>query len=168
MRPRAVGLLYESLSDLDLAVKGLSDDEATASRHGGSSFAWTAAHATQMFESWILHQFMGRPRHPLFSDRTFGAGGSGASADWPVIRIAIDEVQTTARPWLDAVTVDDLARGVPYTGSVAILRGQELNLEYALLRIAAHHFTHAGEIAALRGRDGESLPDNRGWGQMFL
>lgn len=167
-RPRAVGLLYESFNDLDLALTGLGEAQLMERRPGASSFAWTAAHATQMFESWILHQFMGRPRHPLFSDRNFGAGGSGASGDWPTIRAAIDEVRTTARPWLDGLTAADLARSVPYTGSVANLQGRELNLEYALMRIAAHYLVHASEIVTVRSLTGRAIPDNREWGKMFL
>jgi hypothetical protein len=166
--PRAVGLLYESLNDLDLALAGLSDGQVIERRNGGSSFAWTAAHVTQMFESWILHQFMRHPRHPLFADPNFGAGGSGATAGWPTIRAAIGEVRATARPFLDAVTADYLTRTVPYTGSVAILQGHDLNLEYAIMRIAAHHFVHASEIATVRSILGTPIEDNRDWGTLFL
>jgi hypothetical protein len=166
--PRAVGLLYESLNDLDLALAGLSDGQVIERRNGGSSFAWTAAHVTQMFESWILRQFMGRPRHPLFADPNLGAGGSGATADWPTIRAAIREVRTTARLFLDGLTAADLARTVPYTGSVAILQRRDLNLEYALMRIAAHHFVHASEIATIRSTLGTPIEDNRDWGRLFL
>ena len=166
--PRAVGLLLESLNDLDLTLAGLSDAEITERRNRGSSFAWTAAHVTQMFESWILHQFMGRPRHPLFADPDLGAGGSGATAGWPTIRAAIAEVRTTARPFLDAVTADDLTRTVPYTGSVAILQRRDLNLEYALMRIAAHHFVHASEIATVRSGMDRAVEDYRDWGKLLL
>jgi hypothetical protein len=166
--PRAVGLLLESLNDLDLALAGLPDAELVARRDGGSSFAWTAAHVTQMFESWILHQFMRRPRHSLFADPNFGAGGSGATADWPTIRDALAEVHDAARPFLDSLTNADLPRTVPYDGSIAFLRPAGLNLEYALLRIAAHHFVHASEIATIRSTLGTPIEDNRNWGKLFL
>jgi hypothetical protein len=166
--PRAVGLLWESFNDLDLAVAGLTSHEVTAQRNGGSSFAWTAAHVTQMFDSWILNQFMGRPRHPLLADRNFGAGGNGAAPDWHSIRAAIDQTHDVARPFLDSLAPKDLTRTVPYTGSVAALQGRDLNLEYALLRIAAHHFVHASEVATLRSILGARVEDNRDWGKLFL
>lgn len=166
--PRAVGLLWESLNDLDLAVSGLTSHEVTAQRNGGSSFAWTAAHVTQMFDSWILNKFMGRPRHPLLADRNFGAGGNGAAPDWHSISAAINQTHNAARPFLDSLTAGDLTRTVRYTGSVPVLQGRELNLEYALLRIAAHHFVHASEIATLRSTLGAPVGDNREWGNLFL
>lgn len=165
---RTVGLLYESLGDLDRSLAGLSNSAVAEQRSGASSFAWTAAHVTQMFESWILHRFMGRPRHELLADPNFSAGGTGAVDDWPSIRTAIEDVHGIARPFLDALTTDDLARTVPYDGSILYLRPPGLNLEYALLRTAAHYFVHASEIATVRSQLGHPVEDYRDWGRLLL
>jgi hypothetical protein len=165
---RAVGLLLESLNDVRLAIDGLPDDLAVVRPGSASSIAWTAAHVTQGLESLVLHRFAGRQRDPRLSDAALGAGGTGAVADWPVLRAKIEEIQAVAQDYLAGVTEADLRRTVPYDGSIASLRPTGINLEYALLRVAAHHFTHAGEIAAIRSALGSSLPDNREWGRMFL
>ena len=51
--------------------------------------------------------------------------------------------------------------------AIQFLRETSLRLSYALMRIAAHHFIHAGEIVTIRsrlGHDTDSLacPD---WGR---
>ena len=56
---------------------------------------------------------------------------------------------------------------IPYDGSIQFLRETGLRLSYALMRIAAHHFIHAGEIVTIRSRlghdtDSLSRPD---WGR---
>ena len=45
-------------------------------------------------------------------------------------------------------------RVIPYDGSIQFLRETGLRLSYALMRIAAHHFIHAGEIVTIRSRLG--------------
>lgn len=165
---RAAGLLNEAMNDLRLAIEGLPEDLATARQDGASSIAWTAAHVTQGLDSLVLYRFAGRQRDPLLSDAALGAGGTGTVTDWPALRAKIAEIQVIARNYLATLTDADLARAVPYDGSIASLRPTGINLEYALLRVAAHHFTHAGEIAALRSAMGVPLPDNREWGRMFL
>ncbi len=165
---RSAGLLREALNDLQLALDGLSDAQATLRRDGGSCIAWTAAHVTQGLDSLVLYRFAGRERDALLSDAALGAGGTGAVTDWPALRAKIAEMQAIARDYLATLTDPDLARIVPYDGSIASLRPVGINLEYALLRVAAHHFSHAGEIAAIRSAMGAPLPDNREWGRLFL
>lgn len=166
--PRPAGLLLEALNDLALALDGLPDELATARPEGGSSIAWTAAHVTQGLDSLVLYRFTGRQREAMLSDAALGAGGTGSVADWPVLRAKVREIQAAAIDFLATLTEADLARTVPYDGSIASLRPVGINLEYAVLRVAAHHFTHVGEIAAIRSAMGLPLPDNREWGRMFL
>ena len=165
---RAVGLLLESLNDLCLAIDGLPDELAIVRPEGASSIAWTAAHVTQGLDSLVLYRFGGRQRDPMLSDAGLGAGGTGTVPDWPALRAKIGEIQAAASEFLATLTDADLARTVPYDGSIASLRSVGINFEYALLRVAAHHFTHVGEIAAIRTAMGLPLPDNREWGRMFL
>jgi hypothetical protein len=167
-QPRPVGLLLESMNDLRLAIDGLPDDVATARHDGASSIAWTAAHVTQGLDSLVLYRFTGRQRDPMLNDAALGAGGTGTVDDWPVLRGKIAEIQSVASDYLDGITEADLGRTVPYDGSILSLRPTGINLEYSLLRVAAHHFTHAGEIAALRSAMGLPLADNREWGRLFL
>jgi hypothetical protein len=168
LRPRATGLLLESLKDVQLALEGLTDDLATERHDGASSIAWTAAHVTQGLDSLVLYRFAGRERDAMLSDAALGAGGSGTVTDWPALRAKIAETQAAAEEFLRTLTDADLTRTVPYDGSILSLRPTGINLEYALLRVAAHHFTHAGEIAAIRSALGLPLPDNRDWGRLFL
>jgi hypothetical protein len=165
---RAAGLLLESLNDLQLALDGLPDELATVRPDGGSSIAWTAAHVTQGLDSLVLYRFAGRGRDPVLSDAALGAGGTGTVADWPALRAKIAEIQAVAQDYLASLTDADLSRTVEYDGSIASLRPTGINLEYALLRVAAHHFTHVGEIAAIRTAMGLPPLDNREWGQLFL
>jgi hypothetical protein len=167
-RSRAAGLLLESLHDLHLGLDGLPEKLATARPKGASSIAWTAAHVTQGLDSLILYRFAGKARDPLLSDAALGAGGTGTVSDWPALRARIAEVHAAASDFLATLTDADLARTVPYDGSIRTLRPTGINLEYALLRVAAHHFTHAGEIVAIRSAMGFPLPDNGQWGRLFL
>ncbi|MEX0781341.1 MAG: DinB family protein [Dehalococcoidia bacterium] len=166
--PRAAGLALESLNDLRLALDGLADEAAIVRHDGASSIAWTAAHVTQGLDSLVLYRFAGRERDPLLGDTALGAGGTGTVTNWPALRSKIAEVQSAARDFVATLTDVDLGRTVPYDGSIAGLRPTGINLEYALLRVAAHHFTHAGEIAAIRFAMGLAPPDNREWGRLFL
>ncbi len=61
-----------------------------------------------------------------------------------------------------------MTRTLPYSGSIQFIQAAGLNLEYALLRIAAHYFGHAAEIGMVRARLGHAVPDHREWGKLFL
>jgi hypothetical protein len=164
---QVVALLYQSWEDLDHAAGGLTAEEAGARHDGASAIAWTVGHVTQMLDSWIPVRFAGGRPHSLFSQPRFRTGGSGEADDWPAILGGVREVRAAARRFLDDPALD-LDRVVQYDGSIVALRGPGLQLRYALLRIAAHHFVHAGEIAAVRSRLGHALPDDRDWGQRLL
>lgn len=158
-------LLYESWTMLDEAVEGLTPEEATTRHDGGSSIAWTVGHVTTMVDSWINVNFQGLPPHPVIGGRQFHIGGTGEWGDWAGILEAADKVRHQARLYLDSEPPID--RVIPYDGSIQFLRETGLRLSYALLRIAAHHFIHSGEIITIRsqlghGTDRLSRPD---WGR---
>ena len=144
--------LYESWDMLDEAVEGLTPVEATTRHDGGSSIAWTIGHVTTMVDSWINVNFQGLPPHPIIGGRQFSIGGTGEWSDWTGICTAAREVRHQARLYLDSEPPID--RVIPYQGSIQFLRGTGLRLSYALMRIAAHHFIHTGEIITIRSRLG--------------
>ena len=158
-------LLYESWNLLDEATEGLTVEEATTRHDGGSSIAWTIGHVTTMVDSWINVNFQGLSPHPIIGGRQFHVGGTGEWGDWAGILAATDEVRRQARLYLDSEPPVDQV--ISYNGSIQFLRETGLRLSYALMRIAAHHFIHAGEIVTIRsrlGHDTDSLasPD---WGR---
>ena len=164
MREKFVALMYESWADLDRALSGLTRDEATACHNDGSSIAWTVGHVTSMLDSWILVRFQGLPPHPVISNPMFRAGGSGEAKDWPMIVSGMKEVREAARRYFDGQD-PDLDRMIAYDGSIKFLRPLGLSLRYAVMRIAAHHFVHVGEVVTIRSRLGHASKDFAEWGQ---
>ena len=144
--------LYESWIMLDEAVEGLTPEDAITRHYGGSSVAWTVGHVTTMVDSWINVNFQGLPPHPIISGRQFHVGGTGEWGDWPGILAAAEEVRHQARLYLDSEP--PIEKVIPYHGSVQFLHETGLRLSYALMRIAAHHFIHVGEIVTIRSRLG--------------
>lgn len=161
-------LMYQSWADLDHALRGLHPEAATICYDGGSSIAWTAGHVTNMVDAWLNVRFQGPPPHPVIGQPSFRTGGTGAAEDWPSILAGLWAVQKTARSFLDAMEGADLDRLVPYDGSIAHLRPVGLSLRYAVIRIAAHHFLHVGEILTIRTYLGQPVSDDREWGKALL
>lgn len=161
-----IALMYQAWADLDRAVSGLTADEATTCHDGGSSIAWTVGHVTHMVDSWLVVKFQELPPHPLISDPMFRTGGSGEASDWPTITAGVNEVRETAIRFLDQ-REGDLERVIPYDGSISYLRPVGLSLRYGLMRIAAHHFVHVGEIVTIRSRLGHSV-DFPEWGRVLV
>ncbi|MGE0540228.1 MAG: DinB family protein [Dehalococcoidia bacterium] len=162
-----VALMYQSWADLDHALSGLDAETATARNDGGSSIAWTAGHVTNMVDSWLNVRFQGLPAHPMIGLTKFRAGGSGAAEDWPGIVAGLGEVQAAARSFLDSQR-GDLEQSIPYDGSITYLRPVGLSLRYAVMRIAAHHFLHVGEILTIRTRLGHAVTDAPNWGASLV
>ncbi len=125
-------------------------------------FAWTLAHVTQQVDSWVNVRFRGRAPHPLISHERFRMGTTGAGSDWPAIQQAVKEVRESARQYLAGLGERDLDRAIPYTGSLTVLQDRDLTLRYALLRIAAHHYFHVGDVAARRTGLGQEVGDYPG------
>ena len=167
MANKLVALMYESWADLDRAVSGLNPDEATERHDGSSSIAWTVGHVTHMLDSWIGVRFQGLPPHPVISDANFRTGGSGEAEEWPMILAGVKEVREAASRFFDTQE-PDLDRKIPYDGSIKYLRPVGLSLRYAIMRIAAHHFVHVGEIVTIRSGKDHVMEDFPEWGRTLV
>ena len=168
MPDRLVLFLYESWKYLDESVEGLTREEATTRHYGGSSIAWTIGHVTTMVDSWINANFQGLPSHPFISGNRFRNGGTGECDEWEQVLSATYEVRRKARTYLDSGPPTDNV--IPYAGSIELLRETGLRLSYALMRIAAHHFIHGGEIVTIRSRLGHDTDSLEGgdWGRPLV
>lgn len=168
MPNKLIALMYESWAQVDRTGEGLTLQEATTRHDGGSSIAWTVGHVTHMVDSWLNVRFQHLPPHPFISHPNFRTGGSGEERDWPMVLAAVKEVREAARRFLDSEQELKLARLIPYDGSIPFLRSAGLPLSYAVMRIAAHHFMHAGEIITIRSRLGHVLDEGPDWGQALV
>ncbi|MGH2603624.1 MAG: DinB family protein, partial [Dehalococcoidia bacterium] len=165
---KIIALMYQTWADLDHALGGLPTETAVARHEGSSSIAWTTGHVTNQVDAWLNVRFQGLPPHPLIGQPSFRAGGTGAAEDWPGILAGLREVQAAARSFLDTVPDADLDRAIPYNGSIAYLRPVGLSLRHAVMRIAAHHFLHVGEIQTIRAQLGLAVEDVPDWGVSFV
>ena len=168
MPNKLILFMYQSWANLDGAIEGLSSEETTARYDRFSSIAWTVGHVTHMVDSWVNMRFQGLPPHPVISDPMFRTGGSGDAKDWPVILAGVKEVRDAARRLLDSEPEPDLDCLIPYDGSIEFLRPVGLSLHYALMRISAHHFMHAGEILTIRSRLGHVITEGSDWGRALV
>lgn len=150
-----VGLIFEAWKDLDRVTETLEPDESAERYTGTSSIAWSLAHVATVLDAWINVRFQGLPAHPFLGEARFQFGGTGEPDDLPAIRRAVAEVREIARGYLDPLSDDDLNRTVDY-------RGRDATLRYALMRMAAHHYFHIGDIASIRSRNGRSVGDYPG------
>lgn len=149
-----LGMLIQVWNDLDRTLDGL-DTEAITTRHdGGSAFAWTLAHVTNVIDGWINVRFQSLPPHPLIGEARFRMGGDGTAADWEAIQAAVAVVRAQARGYLETFREDELDLVIPYDGSIIPLRATGLSLRYAIIRNIGHHYYHVGEIATKRERMG--------------
>ncbi|HTE83544.1 MAG TPA: DinB family protein [Dehalococcoidia bacterium] len=159
---KLVGLVFEAWNDMDRVVDGLDAAEAVHRIDGGSSFAWTVAHATNQVDLWLNVRFAAHTPHPLVSQAQFRAGASGTAEDWGGIKSAIAEARALARDYLQDLDEPALDVVVPYDGSVTALRETGLSPRHALLRISAHHYFHIGEIATKPDQLGHRVGDYPG------
>lgn len=146
-------------------MSGLTPEQATASHDGGSSVAWTLGHVTHLGDSWINVNFQGGMPHPVIGRAVYRTGGSGEEKDWSTVVMAVEIVRVAARRFLDAMPAPDLDRGIPYDGSIEFLHPVGLRLSYAVMRIAAHHFVHAGEVVTIASRLGHTVDEGPEWGK---
>ena len=168
MPDKLVLLMYESWANLDEAVGELTSEEATTQHFGGSAIAWTLGRVTTMVDSWINMRFQGLAPHTFISNPNFRTGGNGEEKDWPLVQAAVKEVREAARRLLDSAREPDLDRVISYDGSINFLRATGLPLRYALMRIAAHHYIHIGEIVTIRSRLGHVLDEFGDWGTSLV
>jgi hypothetical protein len=165
---QAVELLYQAWSDFDHATDGLSALDAEARHNGLSSVAWTAGHLGQQIDSWFNVRFGGGTPHPLLGQAAFRTGSSGKAPAWVEVQAAVSEVRQMAHAFLDGLAPEDMERVVVYTGGIKYLRATGLKQSYALMRTAAHHFLHTGEVLTLRSMLGHDVPDSWTWGERLL
>ncbi len=85
-KSKLVRLLFEAWKDLDRAIDGLSHEDAVEKHFGGSSIAWTYAHATNQVDNWVNKRFAEKELHPLIDQGRFRFGGTGEAEDWEAVR----------------------------------------------------------------------------------
>lgn len=154
-----VSLVLEAWESIDKAVSGLLPDEATKRWFEGSSFAWTYGHVTNQVDAWLNVRFQGRDPHTLIGSDAFRRTGSGGADDWGAIVAGVEEVRAVALPFMETLREDQLDERHPYEGSIETLRSTGISMRHALLRIAAHHYFHVGEIATKREMLGHNVGD---------
>jgi len=161
-RSKLVGLLFDAWVDLDRVVDGLTPEVAVEALDGGSSFAWTVAHVTNVLDATTNVRFRRVAPHPYIGKDEFRFGGTGAADDWDAVLKGMREVHESTRDYLSGLDDDDLDRAVPYDGSLPHLVGKNISLQHSIFRSIAHHYFHIGEIASKRDRLGHSIGDYPG------
>ncbi len=157
-----VGLLFDAWKDFDRVLAGLTTIELVRPADGGSAFAWTLAHVTQVMDRWLNVRFQHRAAHPLIGQERFRMAGSGRADDWAAIQAGVGDVRGQVRQYLQPLDEQALELTIPYDGSLAPVRERGLSLRYAILRNVAHHYVHIGEIATKRERLGQQAGDYPG------
>jgi hypothetical protein len=156
------GMVLEAWDDLDRVTAGLTESDAVRRIGSASPISWSVAHLANQLDSWVNVLFQGREPHPFIGQEAFRYGAAGEPAPWAQVQEVVSEVRQVARPYLEGATEGDLAREVPYTGTMRQLQGREVSLRYALVRIALHHYFHIGEIASARTSVGHQVGDYPG------
>ena len=157
------GMVVEAWNDLDRATAGLSSEDAERRVGTASPISWSVAHLAEHLDANVNARFQQQDRHPFFGQETFRFGAAGDAADWSRVQLAVQEVRQAAGPFLKGLAEADLSRTVPYDGAIAVARkAGEMSLEYALIRVALHHYFHIGEIAAVRNSLGHQVGDYPG------
>jgi uncharacterized damage-inducible protein DinB len=151
--------VFEAWADLDRATADLPPNDAERRIGDASPISWTVAHCTHMVDSWLNVNFQGKEPHPLLYSDNFRKGSTGDPVDWDDVQAAVREVRAAATPYLEAMTHERLYEKHAYTGSIEALRETGISPRFAMMRIAAHHYFHMGEIVAARATLGHDLGD---------
>jgi hypothetical protein len=147
-----VGLVFEAWGEVDRVLDGLDTSTATRQIDGGSAFAWTLGHLTNQLDTWINVRLAHLPPNRVLDRSELRFGGTGAADNWDEIRRAVADVRRGARDFLEPLDDAALSAETSYAGSLAELAGRNVSMRYVLLRIAAHHYFHIGDIASVRSR----------------
>lgn len=159
---RLVGFLFDAFEDLDVVVGGLEVDQLMHLPIDGSRFAWTYAHVTNQLDGWINVRFQTADPDPVLGS-VYSMGGSGRPAhSWNEIEEAVRRVRHMATTHLAGPIQPNVDARIPYNGSFIHLREAGLHIAHAILRIAAHHYVHIGEIVAVRKRLGHEVAEPPG------
>lgn len=156
-----LGPLYDAWEDFDRVLAGLVREDAMRSDYG-SAIAWTAGHCANQVDSLINVRLAALAPHPLVSQQRFRVGGAGTALEWEELLAATQQVRTAARRYLAKLTAAELERRIPYEGSMTFVRERGLSPSYAVARVVAHHYFHAGEIAVVRSMMGQAAGDYPG------
>ena len=162
MATAIAAMVLEAWRDLDRAVAGLSVEDAERRIGDASPISWTVAHCTHMVDSWLNVNFQSAEPHPFINGDAFRKGAAGDPLDWQDVQLAVEEVRGAARPYLESIGHERLYEKLPYTGSIKTLRESGFSPRYAMMRIAAHHYFHIGEIASARSSLGQDTGDYPG------
>lgn len=155
-------LVLEAWHDLDRATADLSSEDAERRVGTASPISWSVAHCTHMVDSWLNVNFQEAEPHGFLNGDTFRKGAAGDPLDWDAVQSAVCEVREAASGYLESLREDHLEERIPYTGSIAALREIGFSPRYAMMRIAAHHYFHIGEIVAVRNALGHDVGDYPG------
>jgi hypothetical protein len=145
-----VHMLLTAWDDLDRALDGITEYDATRQMRGCSAFAWTLAHVTAGVESWINGRFQGLPLEPLIMHERFRFGGTGVAADWHDIHAAVLAARQRAQGYVIDISDEDLELTLPYDGSHSAFREHGIQVREAILQNAVHHQYHVGKIVTKR------------------
>ncbi len=162
MATAIASLVLEAWHDLDRVTVDLSREDAERRIGSASPISWTVAHCTHMVDSWLNVNFQGAQPHPFVNGDAFRKGAAGDPLDWKDVQLAVEEVRGSARKYLESIGDEQLNQRFPYTGSIEALRESGFSPRYAMMRIAAHHYFHIGEIVAARGSLGHEVGDYPG------
>ncbi len=162
MATAIAAMVLEAWADLDRAIADLSVPDAERRIGDASPISWTVAHCTHMVDSWLNVNFQSAEPHALINGDAFRKGAAGDPLDWSDVQFAVEEVRAAARTYLESIGHEQLYEKLPYTGSIEALRESGFSPRYAMMRIAAHHYFHIGEIVAARGSLGHNVGDYPG------
>ncbi len=151
-------LLLDALDDLERSLAGLATADAERIIPGSSSLSCTIGHVAQHLDSWVNDALAGHPQNSCLASE-FRRDGTGKSADWETVRLALSEVIGKARSFLAQASEVSLSRSSLYAGSVGALQGKFVTGNYRLGRLIAHIYYHIGEITTVRAGMGHQVVD---------
>ena len=148
--PLIVELMLGALDNLAQAMDGLEKDKAEERLGGCNSIAWIVAHAVQHLDSWVNGALANQPRNRYFASSDFATGAMGTGAEWDSVCREFSIVADKARAFLAGVSATELTKGQLYQGSHPAFAGRFVTGNDRLARVAAHIYSHVGEITTIR------------------
>ena len=147
-----VSQLRFTRSELQRALKGITDDEARRRFEPMNCISWNVGHLAWQEQRYWLHYGQGHMLLPAIN-KQFANGAAACSPPLDEVWSAWRTITKAADAWLDALTTDDLQRTVPKAFRPDITFGS------LLLRVTYHYWYHIGENMAIRQMLGhEKLP----------
>ncbi len=116
-----------------------------------NSLGWSVGHLAWQEQKYFLYWGTGQMPFPEI-DKTFRSGAPGTTPDLMEMMSRWTEVTTSADPWLDTLTTNELLE--PYTKGGAAQGGRIVG--DLLQRVIYHYWYHLGENMAARKLMGHS------------